>query len=121
VVLKIWQVQAGHIILYLLDSDLPTNSHADRAITCQLYGGDRNTRLQQEIVLGIGGVRALRALGLKPSVWHINEGHPAFQVLERCREYTRAGLNFDSAWEIVAAATVFTTHTPVAAGHEHFR
>lgn len=120
VVLKIWQVQAGHIILYLLDSDLPVNSHADRTITCQLYGGDRNTRLQQEIVLGIGGVRALRALGLKPSVWHINEGHPAFQILERCREYTRSGLDFGAAWEIVAAATVFTTHTPVAAGHDIF-
>ncbi|MHB8253217.1 MAG: alpha-glucan family phosphorylase [Acidiferrobacter sp.] len=120
VALKIWQVTAGRITLYLLDSDLPVNNSADRAITCQLYGGDRNTRLQQEIVLGIGGVRALRALNLKPTVWHINEGHPALQILERCREHTQNGLDFDSALEIVAAGTVFTTHTPVAAGHDIF-
>ena len=120
IVLKVWRVVAGHITLYLLDSDLPVNSSTDRSITCQLYGGDRTTRLQQEIVLGIGGVRALRALGLKPTVWHINEGHPAFQILERCREHTQNGLDFDSALEIVAAGTVFTTHTPVAAGHDIF-
>ena len=119
-VLKIWQVTAGHVTLYLLDSDVPANSSIDRMITCQLYGGDRNTRLQQEIVLGIGGVRALRALGLKPTVWHINEGHPAFQILERCREHTQNGLDFDSALEIVAAGTVFTTHTPVTVGHDVF-
>jgi len=120
VVLKVWRVTAGHISLYLLDSDVSANSSADRTITCQLYGGDRNTRLQQELVLGIGGVRALRALDLKPTVWHINEGHPAFQILERCREHTQNGLDFDSALEIVAAGTVFTTHTPVVAGHDVF-
>ncbi|HEC20464.1 MAG TPA: glycosyltransferase family 1 protein [Gammaproteobacteria bacterium] len=118
--LKVWQAKAGHITLYLLDSDLETNSAEDRTITRQLYGGDINTRIQQEIVLGIGGVRALRAMGLKPSVWHINEGHAAFQILERCREYTLDDMPFDAALELVAANTVFTTHTPVPAGHDIF-
>ena len=121
VMLKVWQAKAGHIRLYLLDSDLPENQETDRAITYQLYGGDITTRIQQEIVLGIGGVRALRALGLKPTIWHINEGHAAFQVLERCREWVRQqDLDFASALELVAASTVFTTHTPVAAGHDIF-
>ncbi|UCE77053.1 MAG: alpha-glucan family phosphorylase, partial [Gammaproteobacteria bacterium] len=118
--LKIWQASAGHIRLYLLDSDLPENEDTDRAITYQLYGGDINTRIQQELVLGIGGVRALRLLGLEPTVWHINEGHAAFQILERCRELVASGLDFSSALEQVAAATVFTTHTPVPAGHDIF-
>ncbi|WP_297387193.1 alpha-glucan family phosphorylase [Acidiferrobacter sp.] len=120
VALKVWRVAAGRICLYLLDSDVADNTTADRGITCQLYGGDRETRLRQEIVLGIGGVRALRALGLAPTVWHINEGHPAFQIVERTRELTTQGLDFDSALEIVAAGTVFTTHTPVPAGHDIF-
>jgi starch phosphorylase len=118
--LKVWEATAGHIKLYLLDSDLPVNSSVDRSITYQLYGGDINTRMQQEIVLGIGGVRALRALGLKPTVWHINEGHAAFLVLERCRELVAQGMDFDTAIEVVAAGTVFTTHTPVPAGHDMF-
>ncbi len=120
VVLKVWEACAGNIHLYLLDSDLPENSDADRAITFQLYGGDRTTRIQQEIVLGIGGMRAVRALGLKPTVYHINEGHAAFLVLERCRELVADGLDFSSALELVAAGTVFTTHTPVVAGHDIF-
>ena len=120
VMLKVWRTKAGHITLYLLDSDLPENSEADRRITYQLYGGDVNTRIQQEIVLGIGGVRALRAIGLAPSVWHLNEGHPAFMILERVREYVADGLDFDAALEIVATNTVFTTHTPVPAGHDIF-
>ncbi len=120
VLLKIWEARAGHIKLYLLDSDLRENEDADRAITYQLYGGDINTRIQQEIVLGIGGVRALRLLGLQPTAWHINEGHAAFQVLERCRELVSEGLDFGSALEQAAAATVFTTHTPVPAGHDIF-
>ena len=120
VTLKVWKAKAGHITLYLLDSDLPENNEADRVITYQLYGGDINTRIQQEIVLGLGGVRALRAIGLQPTVWHINEGHAAFLVLERCRELVAAGLNFDSALEETAANTVFTTHTPVPAGHDIF-
>jgi starch phosphorylase len=118
--LRVWKAKAGHITLYFLDSDLPTNNEADRRITYQLYGGDVNTRIQQEIVLGIGGVRALRAVGLAPTVWHINEGHSAFLILERCRERMREGLSFDAALEVVAAGTVFTTHTPVPAGHDIF-
>jgi len=120
VTLKVWEVKAGHIKLYLLDSDLPENDEADRRITYQLYGGDAHTRMQQEIVLGIGGVRALRTLGYQPTVWHINEGHAAFLVLERAREYVAQGLDFDSALEAVASNTVFTTHTPVPAGHDIF-
>ena len=120
VYLHVWRAQAGHISLYLLDSDLEENQEHDRIITHQLYGGDKNTRIQQEIVLGIGGVRALRALGIKPTVWHINEGHSAFQILERCREGTLKGYDFACALEVIAAGTVFTTHTPVAAGHDIF-
>ncbi len=120
VVLRVWQAQVGLIDLYLLDSDLDENSADDRAITYQLYGGGDIIRIQQEIVLGIGGVRAQRALGLAPTIWHINEGHAAFQIIERCRELIAAGLDFASALEAVAANTVFTTHTPVAAGHDVF-
>ncbi len=120
VMLKVWQAKAGHITLYLLDCDLPDNSEQDRTITYQLYGGNIETRIQQEIVLGIGGVRALRALGRRPTVWHINEGHSAFQILERCRERVQRGWDFDSALECIAAGTVFTTHTPVPAGHDIF-
>ncbi|MDT8387349.1 MAG: alpha-glucan family phosphorylase [Thiogranum sp.] len=116
--LKVWAARVGHITLYLLDTDLPDNTPEDRAITNQLYGGDREARIRQEIVLGIGGVRALRALGLAPTVWHINEGHAGFQIVERCREQVRRGADFDSALEQVAANTVFTTHTPVPAGHD---
>ena len=117
---RVWTAQAGHIKLYLLDTNIPDNSEQDRAITHQLYGGDREMRLQQELVLGVGGVRALRALGLRPTVWHINEGHAAFQLLERCAYRMREGLDFSSAMELVAAGTVFTTHTPVPAGHDIF-
>ncbi len=120
VVLKVWRATAGHITLYLLDSDLEENSDDDRRITYELYGGNSETRVRQEIVLGIGGVRALRALGYAPTVWHINEGHAAFLVLERVREHIGKGLEFESALELVAAGTVFTTHTPVAAGHDIF-
>ena len=118
--LRVWKARAGHITLYLLDSDLPQNAESDRAITYQLYGGDIHTRIQQEIVLGIGGVRALRALNCNPTIWHINEGHAAFQTLERIREKVASGLDFDSARETVAAGTCFTTHTPVPAGHDIF-
>ena len=117
---RVWQAMVGHLKLYLLDTDVPGNWNDDRAITYQLYGGDRITRLTQEIVLGIGGVRVLRALGLTPSVWHINEGHAAFLVLERCRELMAHGRSFAAALEQVAAATLFTTHTPVPAGHDVF-
>ena len=119
--LKIWEARIGHITLYLLDTDLTSNSPHDRDITHRLYGGDKVMRMEQEIVLGIGGVRALQVLGLKPTVWHINEGHAAFLILERIRQKTRNdGLDFASALECVAVNTIFTTHTPVPAGHDHF-
>jgi glycogen phosphorylase len=118
--LRIWRGRAGHTTLYLLDSDLPHNQDAHRSITHRLYGGDESTRVMQEIVLGIGGTRALHALGIKPTVWHLNEGHAAFQVIERCHAKMNEGLPFAAALEQVAAATVFTTHTPVAAGHDVF-
>jgi starch phosphorylase len=117
---RVWHAKAGRINLYLLDTYLAENTAKDREITHQLYGGGTSTRIQQEIVLGIGGVRALRALGLTPTAWHINEGHAAFQILERCRDRVKNGANFDSAMEIVAAGTVYTTHTPVPAGHDIF-
>ncbi|MDD2685869.1 MAG: alpha-glucan family phosphorylase [Gallionella sp.] len=118
---KIWQARVGHIRLYLLDTDLSSNSPHDRDITHRLYGGDKVMRIEQEIVLGIGGVRALKEVGLSPTVWHINEGHAAFLGLERIRQKIREdGLNFAAALECVAANTIFTTHTPVPAGHDHF-
>ncbi len=117
---RVWQAQVGHIRLVLLDCDLPENTPDQRGLTHQLYGGGPELRIRQEIVLGIGGVRALRAMGLAPTVWHINEGHPAFLVLERIREQLTQGHDFDTALENVAAGTVFTTHTPVPAGHDRF-
>ncbi len=119
--IKIWQARVGHIMLYLLDTDMASNNAHDRDITHRLYGGDTVMRIEQEIVLGIGGARALQALGLKPTVWHINEGHAAFMILERIREkIVRDGFDFATALEVVAANTIFTTHTPVPAGHDHF-
>ncbi|MEP7276767.1 MAG: alpha-glucan family phosphorylase [Betaproteobacteria bacterium] len=120
VAVRVWQVHVGHVLLYLLDTDVADNTERDRIITYRLYGGDRATRIEQEIVLGIGGVRALAAVGVKPTVWHMNEGHAAFLVLERCRDCVAAGGDFAGALESVAASSVFTTHTAVAAGHDHF-
>ena len=120
VTVKVWQAKIGHVTLYLLDSNLPENSPNDRDITHQLYGGDRDLRIQQEILLGIGGVRALREVGIKPTIWHINEGHAAFMMLERMRNLVQQGMDFASSLEAVAASTVFTTHTSVPAGHDHF-
>lgn len=117
---KVWEADAGHVRLYLLDTDLAENTPEDRYITHQLYGGDSQTRIQQEIVLGVGGVRALHALGLEPSVYHVNEGHAAFLILERMRRKMKRGMNFQAALEAAAVNTVFTTHTPVPAGHDHF-
>ncbi|HQQ35053.1 MAG TPA: alpha-glucan family phosphorylase [Rugosibacter sp.] len=117
---KLWQARIGNVRIYLLDTDIEKNSPADRDITHQLYGGDRRTRIEQEILLGVGGVRALRALGLQPTVWHINEGHAAFLVLERIHELMAQGQTFATALEATAANTLFTTHTPVPAGHDHF-
>lgn len=117
---KVWQANIGRVRLFLLDTDIEANAAEDRKITYQLYGGDRETRIQQEMILGIGGVRALRALGLMPNVWHMNEGHASFIVLERCRELVAQGMRFDAALEAVAGNAVFTTHTPVPAGHDVF-
>jgi len=119
-VVKLWRARIGHVALILLDTDLEENSEHDRDIAHRLYTGDRERRLEQEIILGIGGVRALVALGVAPSCWHVNEGHPAFMITERMRALMVGGLDYDSALEAVAASTVFTTHTVVPAGHDHF-
>ncbi len=116
----LWQVQVGRARLCLMDTNLPQNEPWDRMLSARLYGGDREMRISQEVVLGIGGVRAVRALGLDPVVWHLNEGHSAFVVLERIRELVAQGRSFDDAAEAVRATTVFTTHTPVPAGHDAF-
>ena len=118
--LKVWEARAGRVPVYLLDADLPENHAEDREITHQLYGGGRRMRIEQEILLGVGGVRALRALAIEPDAWHINEGHAAFSVLERVTELMANGLPFAPALNTVAAATVFTTHTAVPAGHDVF-
>ncbi len=117
---KLWETRVGRITLYLLDTDLESNRPEDRATAHRLYGGDRNTRIQQEIVLGMGGFRALEAMGIKPTAVHMNECHAAFLVLERMRSLMKQGLDLDSALEAVASNTIFTTHTAVAAGHDHF-
>ncbi len=117
---KVWRFQVGRIPIYLMDTDVPRNAPQDRELSARLYGGDREMRISQEIVLGIGGVRALRALGYEPAVWHMNEGHSAFLGLERIRELVQGGLSFDEAVEAVRANTLFTTHTPVPAGNDAF-
>jgi starch phosphorylase len=117
---RVWKADIGRVALYLLDTDVDGNSTAGRAVTSTLYGGDREQRLRQELVLGVGGVRALDALGLRPTVFHMNEGHAALLALERLRRLVRAGASFEEALEAVRASTVFTTHTPVAAGHDVF-
>jgi starch phosphorylase len=120
VLVAVWQVRMGRVTLYLLDTDLEENAPWDRELTARLYGGDRETRVQQEIVLGIGGVRALKALGLNPGVFHLNEGHAAFVVLQRIRDLLELGASFDTALDEIRRTTVFTTHTPVPAGHDAF-
>lgn len=120
VLAKVWRAEVGRVSLLLLDTNLPENAGDDRDITKLLYGGGRELRLRQEAVLGIGGVRALRAAALSPTIWHINEGHAALSILERLRENVQSGLDPDVALEAIAANTLFTTHTPVAAGHDVF-
>ncbi len=120
ITLKVWEAKAGNIKLYLLDTDIPENTVIDRKITYQLYGGGKELRILQEIVLGLGGVRTLRALNLHPTIWHINEGHAAFSMLERCRESVAKGIDFSNAIELNACNVIFTTHTPVPAGHDVF-
>jgi starch phosphorylase len=121
VAVKVWELQIGRIKLYLLDTDIQQNAPEDRLITEQLYGGDLEMRVRQEIVLGIGGVRALDALGIHPEVYHMNEGHSAFLSLERIRQYVQnKGLEYYPALQVVASSNVFTTHTPVPAGNDAF-
>jgi starch phosphorylase len=118
---KVWLMNVGRVPLYLLDCDTEGNSPQDRELTSRLYGGDVRTRIRQELVLGVGGVKALRALGIRPGVYHLNEGHSAFVPLEVIRErMSDDGLTFDEALRDVAHRTVFTTHTPVPAGHDRF-
>ena len=118
---SIWMVKVGRVLLYLLDSDVSLNSDQDRQITARLYGGDSDTRIQQEILLGIGGIRALEVLGIQASVYHMNEGHSAFLGFELiCTLMQRQHLNFKEACEAVASSSVFTTHTPVPAGIDVF-
>jgi glycogen phosphorylase len=120
--IQVWKMEVGRISLYLLDTNIPENAlPQDRDITDSLYGGDNDTRIRQEIVLGIGGMRALKALGLKPTVFHMNEGHSAFLALEQVRELMRgANLSFEEALEFSRGSNVFTTHTPVPAGIDLF-
>jgi starch phosphorylase len=120
VLAAVWRVRIGRVQLYLLDTDLEENAPWDRELSARLYGGDRETRIQQEIVLGIGGVRVLKAIGANPAVFHLNEGHAAFVVLQRIRDLVEGGSTFDEALAEIRATTVFTTHTPVAAGHDTF-
>jgi starch phosphorylase len=116
----VWTVQVGRVPVLLLDTDNPLNDPADRPITHILYVRGREMRLHQELILGVGGVRALRALGIKPAVWHLNEGHSAFLLAERARENVAAGEDLETALTAVARNSVFTIHTPVSAGNERF-
>lgn len=118
--LKVWRMKVGVVDIYFLDSDLAINRSEDRRLTGQLYGGDSENRISQEILLGIGGVRALKALNINPCFWHINEGHSAFQCVERVRDMVREGVCVRTAIEAVRSTTLFTTHTPVPAGHDVF-
>ena len=117
---RLLEIQVGRVPLYLLDSNVEGNSPEDRELTARLYSSDMDLRISQEILLGIGGLRALRALGHDPQVWHMNEGHSAFLVLEQARELVEAGKNFDEAVEQLRTRNVFTTHTPVPAGSDEF-
>jgi starch phosphorylase len=117
---RIWEVHVGWVPLYLLDTNLEENTLADRKLTARLYSSDPDLRISQEILLGIGGVRALRAMGYQPDVWHMNEGHSAFMVLERLREMIDAGISFQQAEKSVRTSSIFTTHTPVPAGNDEF-
>ncbi len=118
---KVWLMRVGRVNLYLLDCDVDSNRPEDRELTSRLYGGDHRVRIRQELVLGVGGVRALKALGISPGVFHLNEGHSVFATLEAIRERMEEdGISFDEALREVAQRTVFTTHTPVPAGHDRF-
>jgi starch phosphorylase len=115
-----WRIDVGSVPVFLLDTNLEVNQPADRELTSKLYAGGPDVRLRQEWILGVGGVRVLRAMGVQPAAWHANEGHAAFMMLERVRELTATGVTFKEAVAHVRARTVFTTHTPVPAGHDTF-
>lgn len=117
---RLWKIIVGRAPLFMLDSDVEGNTPPDRELTARLYNSDMEMRISQEILLGVGGVRALRTLGYNPSVWHMNEGHSAFLTLERAREMVATGHSFQEAIEIIRASNVFTTHTPVPAGNDEF-
>ncbi|UCB42773.1 MAG: alpha-glucan family phosphorylase [Dehalococcoidales bacterium] len=120
IAIGVWKIQVGRTSIYLLDTNLEENPQQYRELSARLYVADREQRLQQEIVLGVGGVRVLRALNIHPAVWHANEGHTAFMMLERVRELVMTEVPFTEALSKVRATTVFTTHTPVMAGHDTF-
>jgi starch phosphorylase len=120
VLLRLWKIQVGRVPLYLLDSNVEGNSDEDRELTARLYSSDMDSRISQEIILGVGGVRALRKLGHSPTIWHMNEGHSAFLSLERIRELVEKETPMEKAVEVVKSRTVFTTHTPVPAGSDEF-
>ena len=117
---RIWKVNVGRTCLFLMDTDVDENNSPNRELSARLYSGDSDLRLRQEIMLGIGGVRTLRRLGIKPDMWHMNEGHSAFLVLECAREKVAQGMSFEEAVREVRASSLFTTHTPVPAGHDAF-
>jgi len=118
---KVWKMAVGRVSLYLLDSDVEVNKPEDRELTSRLYGGDSRLRIRQELVLGVGGVRAIRAMGIVPGVYHLNEGHSVFATLEAVRvRMVRDGYSFEDAFRRVSRQTIFTTHTPVPAGHDRF-
>jgi starch phosphorylase len=118
--IKVWTVRVGRVDLYLMDTNLKENKPWHRKLTSRLYGGDRNMRIEQEIVLGIGGLKVLRTLNISPLIFHMNEGHSSFLSIGRILEFTRSGMKFDTALQIVRNSTIFTTHTPVPAGHDKF-
>jgi len=118
--IAVWRVRLSSVSLFLMDTDVEENEPWDRELSARLYGGDQETRIRQEMVLGIGGVRLLERLGIRPAVFHANEGHSSFMMLERIRGLVQSGLEFKDAVEMVRETTVFTTHTPVPAGHDTF-
>ncbi|MFZ0592194.1 MAG: alpha-glucan family phosphorylase, partial [Bryobacteraceae bacterium] len=120
VLVRVWRVLLGRVTLFLLDTDVKENAPWDRELSARLYGGDLEMRLKQEMILGIGGLRAVGAMGFEPTLWHLNEGHAAFVALERLRALIEGGESFAGALQEVRATTIFTTHTPVPAGHDAF-
>ncbi len=118
--IEVWRVRLGSVSIYLMATDVEENEPWDRELSARLYGGDQETRIRQEMVLGIGGVRMLERLGIRPVVFHANEGHASFLMLERIRGHVQNGMSFDEAAEFVRSTTIFTTHTPVPAGHDAF-